>query len=560
MRFSLRGKILLYTSALIVLLMALTLTIVNFQAQRVVNEQITTSLGEARRRIEVMQNARVERLTINAQLVASFPTLNGLLATRDPATVRDFLTSYQESNPQLAELLVAFEPDGRLIARTDSPGPAAIEGAAARWTSPSLRAPAAGLLESATAVYDAVCVPAQSGGTVFGFVMAGARVDSGYAVSLRGSSPGAGNTEIVLAGDRVLGSTIPEANLPWQSRGDWDSVVRGLNQLQTINVSGESYAALPFFLGSANSRVLAVVLQSRDVALAPYRRIQWQLLGVGAVMILFGVTLSSFLSRSLTRLIPRLVEGTERVAAGKFDKPIEGDSGDEIGQLARSFNSMLQGLREREAIGKFVSQSTIEAIQGNLHGMSAQGQRTTLTVFFSDIRGFTELTEKRAPEEVVKILNYCLSLQAQIVKKYGGDIDKFVGDCVVAHFYESGTNRSAMDAIQCSIEIEKALEKFNATLADGERVEVGIGLVTGEVVLGSIGSEDRRDFTAVGSNVNLASRLCGMAGAGEILLAESCYNRVKDEVPAERLAPLTVKGFSTPIPVYRITVAAKATA
>ena len=281
---------------------------------------------------------------------------------------------------------------------------------------------------------------------------------------------------------------------------------------------------------------------------------------MGLAGVVVAVVYSARFSRSITAPVDKLVEGTQRVSAGDFTVPIDVQTGDEIGHLAQSFNSMLQGLREREAIGKFVSQSTIEAIQGNLHGMSAQGQRTTLTVFFSDIRGFTELTEKRAPEEVVKILNYCLSLQAQIVKKYGGDIDKFVGDCVVAHFYESGANRSAMDAIQCSIEIEKALEKFNATLAEGERIEVGIGLVTGEVVLGSIGSEDRRDFTAVGSNVNLASRLCGMAGAGEILLAESCYNRVKDEVPAERLAPLTVKGFSTPIPVYRITVAAKATA
>jgi adenylate cyclase len=321
-------------------------------------------------------------------------------------------------------------------------------------------------------------------------------------------------------------------------------------------VEGETYLALPFPLGAADAPLLAVILQSRDLAFRPYRSLQWTLLGVGFAGILAAAWYSTRFSRSITAPVDKLVEGTERVAAGNFDVPVEVQSGDEIAHLADSFNSMLQGLRERVAIGKFVSQSTIKAIRKE-HAVQAAGQRLELTVFFSDIRGFTEMTERRPPEDVVMILNQCLSLQADIVKKYRGDVDKFVGDCVVAHFYDQA---SPMDAIRCAIEIEKSLDEFNARLPEADRIDVGIGLVTGEVVLGSIGSADRRDFTAVGSNVNLASRLCSMAGAGEILLAESCYQRVQGQVAAERLAPLTVKGFRQPIPVYRINATARTTA
>ncbi len=551
-RQTLRSRILIYTGAVVVLIVGLTLAVLNNQAQRLVNERITANLAQGRQRIEASRKERVEALRQGARIVASFPALNALLTSTDPATIRDFLTTDYLPRLSRADVLVILDPGGRVVARTDAESAALPE--AARWTQAALADQSAtGVYVTGNAAYDIAVVPASAGGTVFGFVMAGARIDDAFARGLRGST----DEEVVVAGPRVLGTTIEASRLPWQTPQQWGLAVQSAGRQQTITVDGGSYLALPFMLNTEEPRLLAVILQSRDTALAPYRSIQWIILVAGALLLAIGIGMSSFVSRSIAASVLKLTAGTERVARGDFATPIEVGGNDvaEIANLADRFNEMQKGLREREAIGKFVSQSTISMIQADTHKMAAQGQRVELTVFFSDIRGFTELSEKRAPEEVVKILNHCLSLQANIIQKYRGDVDKFVGDCVVAHFYDAS---SAADAIQCAIEIEKAIEKYNAALHMNERIEVGIGITTGEVVLGSIGSEDRRDFTAIGSNVNLASRLCSAAGPGEILLAESTYQRVKEQVPAERLEPLTVKGFSKPIPVYRIAVSAKA--
>jgi class 3 adenylate cyclase len=544
-RLRLRLKILLYTSVIVVALIGAMLAYVNWQAQQFVAENISAQLEQGRQRIGVIAGERVAGLRLTAQLVASFPELKALLAT-DAATIRDFLLAYQGEN-QRTELLIVLDSSGRVVARTDQREPAPIDQAAERWAQPALANQAAtGLLETAGGAYDAAAVPASAGGTVFGFVIAGAKVDDAYARTLGAAS----EEQVAIAGPRsLLASTLPGASLPWQTLEDWNQMRAAAGTLRTAEVAGESYAALPFLLGTEEDRVLAVILQSRDAALAPYRRIQGGLAVVGLLVMAIGVGASVRMAQSVTAEIPKLVEGTARVAAGNFEQPIDVRSGDEIGDLAQSFNAMMRGLRERAAMQKFVSQSTIEMIRSEASADLALGRRVQLTVFFSDIRRFTELAERRAPEEVVRMLNACLSLQAEIVRKYDGDIDKYVGDCVVALFFgEEG----ASSAVQCAIEIEKALVQFHQKLPAGDRIEIGIGIATGEAVLGAIGSADRRDFTAIGSAVNLCSRLCARAGPGEILLAEPSYAKVRDRVQAERLEPLSVKGFSQPVPVYRI--------
>jgi len=294
-----------------------------------------------------------------------------------------------------------------------------------------------------------------------------------------------------------------------------------------------------------------VILQSRDQALAPYRRIQAGLLLLGLLAAFAGISGSAVLAGTITAPLRKLAEGTNQVAAGNFDYRLDIRTRDEIGDLAQSFNVMIRGLRERDDMQKFVSQSTVDMIQSSGQKKISGGERVVRTIFFSDIRGFTPLSERCPPEEVVRILNRCLSLQAERVKKYKGDIDKYVGDCVVALF---DGDDMAVNAIRCAVEIHRAIDSYNEAHPNEESILLGIGIATGEVILGSIGSEDRLDFTAIGSHVNLSSRLCSLARPREILLAESTYRRVQDFIAAERLDPLKVKGFSEPVPVYRMTV------
>jgi adenylate cyclase len=235
------------------------------------------------------------------------------------------------------------------------------------------------------------------------------------------------------------------------------------------------------------------------------------------------------------------------VASGTFDCAIEPSGITELDALAHSFNQMTRGLRERADMQKFVSQSTVQMIQSAAPAASASA-RKELTVLFSDIRGFTRFSEAHAPEAVVAMLNECLGLAAERVRTFGGDVDKFVGDCVVALF--DGVDRD-LRAIRCAVDIQRAMD---AKAAAGGPVAVGIGIASGEVVVGSIGGGDRFDYTAVGLQVNLASRLCAMAEPREILMSEATWLPVRDLVAAERRDEVVVRGRARPVAVYRMVV------
>jgi class 3 adenylate cyclase len=550
LRLRLHWKILLYSSALLVTLIVAMLVYVRSQAAGFVSGRLAEDLERGSQRIKAAENEQLSDLHLTAALVASFPSLNALLGTADLATIRDFLTSYQQRNNG-PELLIVLDPKGNVVARTDEMNPEPIPAAGAHWVQPALAGQAANyVLATPHGDYNTTAAPAEAGGMVFGFVIAGSKIDTNFARKLRDVS----QSEVVIVGDHVLGSTL-EGSMPWQTRTQWLDAIGGNDGRRIIEIGGERNASFVTELspdgGSEATSLLAISLQSQDRALAPYRHIQYGLLVLGLLAALVGISGSALLARTVTAPVGKLVEGTQQVAAGNFDFRLDIRSGDEIGDLAESFNTMTQGLRERADMQKFVSQSTVDMIQSSSQKRISAGERHEVTVFFSDIRGFTSMSERRAPEEVVKILNRCLSLQAERVKKFSGDIDKFVGDAVVAVF--DGEDM-VLNAIRCGVEIHKELEAYNSAFPEEEPIHIGIGIVTGEVILGSIGSKDRLDFTVIGSNVNLCARLCSLAESGEILLSEPTFLAVKGLISASRVDPLNVKGFSEPVPVYKMTV------
>lgn len=545
-RLRLRWKILLYASSMLLGLIAAMLLFVDLQARTFVNQRLATDLEQGQRRLLEASGERFDRLDYLAHNLASYPDLKALLDTHDTPTIRDFLETHRAENG--LDLLIVLDRGGKVVARTDAAEAVAFPDGQ-RWVEPLLAGrEARGFLTVEGRVYQASAAPTAAGTTIFGFLIAGASVDDAYARRLAGLT----GDEVVLAGgDRVLGSSLSQSQSAWRTRAEWEQHVgRGQAQLE---LAGASYSAAAAPLAADGP--LAVVLKSRTEALAPYRGIQLGLLAIGLGAALAGIFGSALLARSVTAPIARLAQGTAEVAAGNFDFRTTIRSGDEIGELAASFNQMIEGLRERRDLQKFISSSTMERVRSNVGHELAAGQRLELTIFFSDMRGFTSLSEDKQPEEVVAMLNTCLSIQAEKVKRFSGDIDKYVGDCVVAIF--SGDDM-ALNAIRCAIEIQKAFEEWNAANPAKDPLAVGVGIVTGEVVLGSIGSQDRQDFTVIGSNVNLCSRLCAKAAAREVLLAESTYRRVRDLVAAERLQPMEVKGLSRPVEVYRMRVAAQA--
>ena len=170
-----------------------------------------------------------------------------------------------------------------------------------------------------------------------------------------------------------------------------------------------------------------------------------------------------------------------------------------------------------------------------------------ITLLFSDIRGFTSYSENRDPETVVHHLNALLNMQTRIIQECGGDIDKYVGDEIVAFFTD---DRGAYCACTAALRIMKAIKEEPGLY---DNLKVGIGINTGEVILGMIGSEKRADYTVIGDNVNTASRLCSAAKPGQILIADSCYRTIGDRVRVEGPFKLRVKGKADFIKVHVLT-------
>ena len=211
---------------------------------------------------------------------------------------------------------------------------------------------------------------------------------------------------------------------------------------------------------------------------------------------------------------------------------MEIENRDEIGVLGETVNTMVQGLYERFQLSKFVSSSTIDSLSGKKDGV-----KESVTLFFSDIRSFTAYSEKKTPEEVVVNLNKILAFQTRIIHENGGDVDKYVGDEIVAIF--SGENKE-INACRSALVIQKELTEKSPEFYDG--LTVGIGINTGEVILGMIGSEERADFTVIGDHVNYASRLCDAAKAGEVIISESVYRNLNGKIEVSRPYKIKVKG------------------
>jgi adenylate cyclase len=269
----------------------------------------------------------------------------------------------------------------------------------------------------------------------------------------------------------------------------------------------------------------------------------------GLVIAIGGAVLFAL---GISRPILEIDRVAGEVAKGNLRARVRGvRSKDEIGDLARRMNDMIVGLSERFQLAKFVSGGTLAAIKGADHqGVALGGEKRRATMLFCDIRGYTAFAEKHDPEVVVEVLNFTFQRQADIVSRHHGDIDKFVGDQIVAVFLGDDM---VPNASLCALEIQAATAELGREHPDWG-LAVGIGVNAGEVILGAMGSKDRMDYTVLGDAVNVAARLCSHAARGQTLLSADTYRTIADraEFAAEPLAPIAVKGKSEPVRVYAI--------
>ena len=209
------------------------------------------------------------------------------------------------------------------------------------------------------------------------------------------------------------------------------------------------------------------------------------------------------------------------------------------------------------AMGKYVSKDVMKKIISNLDKLKLGGVRTIVTIFFVDIRNFTSIAEELAPNEVTSILNEYFSIIEPIIAKYHGIVNKYIGDGLLAVFGDPvKTNEHPMNAILCGMEIidEVSLLKERFLKENKPIINIGIGVNTGEVFAGNIGTEERFEYTVIGDNVNLASRIesYNQILKTQFLISEYTYEYVKDKVEVLKLSDVNIKGKSKPIDIYEV--------
>lgn len=282
------------------------------------------------------------------------------------------------------------------------------------------------------------------------------------------------------------------------------------------------------------------------------------------MLALAGIALLALLSvlvaRSIGRPLRRMAAATVRVGQGDLDIDLSSiRSTDEVGQLARSFAAMTEGLKDRERIkdtfGRYLTQEVVKRLLDSKDGLKLGGETRKISIMMSDLRGFTSLTSSMRPEDVIKFLNRYLGRMVDIILDYHGIIDEIIGDGILAFFGapERLENHPEL-AVACALHMQLAMGEINAlNEADGlPHLEMGVAVNTGEVIVGNIGSEKRTKYGAVGSQVNFTGRVESFTVGGQVLISQATYESLADKLDIRNALEVEMKGVPGKVKLYDV--------
>jgi adenylate cyclase len=305
----------------------------------------------------------------------------------------------------------------------------------------------------------------------------------------------------------------------------------------------------------------AMVTISKSGMTISQKKAKQAIIGATILIILLGIAMAFALGKQITVPIDELVDASRAIGNGIYTKRFDGQRTDEIGQLMSAFNDMAEGMLEKSqvksALSRYVSPGVAREILSNLDEVELGGKSIEGTVLFADIVGFTGIAEKMKPEELVCILNDYFSLITTACELNNGTVDKYMGDGVMLVFGAPQPDTDhAFHAVSCALLIQRLIEHEN-----GRRVKKGlfpvqfrIGMNSGVMLAGNMGSRERMEYTVVGDTVNLASRLCGIANKGKIVISRAMYMvpMVRERVLAGEYQSIQLRGISDPVSTYLV--------
>jgi class 3 adenylate cyclase len=288
---------------------------------------------------------------------------------------------------------------------------------------------------------------------------------------------------------------------------------------------------------------------------AEINELRWSVGGLALVALGMGLVVLLLVSRTLSGPVSELAEATRQIEQGNFAVRVPVCRRDELGMLAASFNQMAAGLALQEKYRSVLNAVADRAVAQQLIEQSGTlgGELRQVSMLFCDIRGFTAITEGMRPADVIDMLNEHMTALTDIAYEHGGIVDKFVGDLIMVLFgAPRSTGSDGLRAVQCAQAMLQRRGELNQT--SKHSLEMGIGIATGAVVAGCMGSDQRLSYTVIGHRVNLASRLCSIAQPSEIVMDEETYSEARAIVKADPMPPMQLKGISEPVHPWRVSL------
>ena len=555
--FPFRYKLTLLIAAIVVLVLVAIFVVVERDVEAEFRSLVVRQLEQTERYVGETMKTRYEQLFATAislshdTLVLDILTDRSLsLLTRNDIVEEEILPGLLNVN-----LLVVLSDEGIPLASNlawgDEMGgvPDLLSGA--RWFQDALRGQeAAGTLSIDGTYHQALAMPVFVAEKMLGILVTCREFGALELAQIKDAA----QADIALLRDGVVSlstlgvSPSRRAGLDaWLAAGGarWDGA-SGSSAAAEVELAGERFMLRPV-LDPDGFVPPYIVIQSLDERLAFLTDLQLSTIVIGLIGIGVGVALGFLMAMAVSRPIDVLRVATREVARENLDHRVRIETHDEFAELGESFNRMITGLAEKRRIRSALDKSVSREIADHILASDAQlgGERRRATVLFADIRDFTSHAERLDPQSLISLINSYFSSINRCIDSHHGVTDKFIGDAVMALFGIPIARAShALDAIRAAQDMLGSLATFNREVASGYdcELEIGVGINTGDVIAGLVGSEDRLSYTAMGDEVNLASRLeglCKIYGA-EIIVGEATLAELESESP-EALSDLAIR-------------------
>ena len=536
---SFTSRILFYILCPLIIVQSATLFAIDFTNDQNAQTQISEDLAVAARVFDTLIENRQQRLIQAARLLAGDFAFKTAFSSQDAATIRSALINHQSRIN--ADAIMLFDLDGELVAAADNRNNVEERNYLADLIKLASEqdddefaamAPLSGVLHQWIAVPLLAPLPVA-------WIAIGFSLDDGLATNLMDLTL----AQVTILENRSGSPTIHASTLAEGLQTTLLSVLSkekwSINKSFLAQLGDDNFIILLTNLGrnepKGMNQIVAVLQRPLEAVLAPYHRLRLTLLILLVIVLIFSPLIARPVVNSVTKPVRHLAAAANRIRKGDYGNQVTINQTDEIGDLSIAFNDMAKGLAERDQVrdllGKVVDPNVAEELLGNK--VELGGEERKITIMFADIRGFTSLSERLSPHQLVGQLNEYLTQMSTAIEAEGGIIDKYIGDAVMALF---GAPKAHGDdparAVRASLAMGIALDELNRQFMERDlpTLGIGIGINTATVVTGNMGSETRLNYTAIGDGVNLTARIEGLTRVYEVpvIVCENTKTAVPD--------------------------------